>query len=430
MATDQMYELAFAYKKTKLWKSMFDSEVFAVNLPDGEIGYCSVMGLLGEHISLAVYPGAEGYNTFRLLAFSEDDDDSQPDSFQMLSQYCLQCSFENKDFLRPGEAEEVRAYARTHKIALRGSHSYPQFSKYMPYRFPWEFQDETDNGYIIAALQGAIDLFTLLQTQSKEEIGLLDVDEDSETIPLIARNGTRITVTPVPLPPPAEPSYPIPPELSEEEAQPFREMKKKGILECELFQLQQPVMDDEGLAPCFPVMLLCADSREGYLLPVSPADHYAERPETLLNSFMDAVRKSEFCPRAMKVRNNMTLALLEDFCMKTGVLLTVDSNLPELDQMKEYFIHFISQQPGGDPDFDDDDDDDDDDDNDFDIYEDDNGYEVQEVDMEEMFEQLMSLSDGELRSMPKEFVNQLLAMSGFGILPEKLRERLRKIFHR
>ena len=48
MATERMYELAFRYKKAKLWQRMFDSELFAVKLSDGKIGYCSIMGRMGE----------------------------------------------------------------------------------------------------------------------------------------------------------------------------------------------------------------------------------------------------------------------------------------------------------------------------------------------------------------------------------------------
>ena len=43
---EKMYELAFQYKSTKLWQQLYDDELFAVQLDDGEIGYCSIMGAL------------------------------------------------------------------------------------------------------------------------------------------------------------------------------------------------------------------------------------------------------------------------------------------------------------------------------------------------------------------------------------------------
>ena len=57
MFSDKLFELAFIYKKTKLWKMLWDSEIFAVSLPNGEIGYCCVMGAIGEHGALALRTG-------------------------------------------------------------------------------------------------------------------------------------------------------------------------------------------------------------------------------------------------------------------------------------------------------------------------------------------------------------------------------------
>ena len=36
---DSLYDLAFQYKETRLWKKLWDSELFAVKLDDGSIGY-------------------------------------------------------------------------------------------------------------------------------------------------------------------------------------------------------------------------------------------------------------------------------------------------------------------------------------------------------------------------------------------------------
>ena len=44
MYSERLYSLAFAVRKTKLWKTLYDNELFAVSLSNGEIGYCSVMG--------------------------------------------------------------------------------------------------------------------------------------------------------------------------------------------------------------------------------------------------------------------------------------------------------------------------------------------------------------------------------------------------
>ena len=59
MAEDRLYDLAFAFKNTKLWEKLSDLDLFAVRLPGGEIGYCCVMGQMGDHLdsrAIGVWP--------------------------------------------------------------------------------------------------------------------------------------------------------------------------------------------------------------------------------------------------------------------------------------------------------------------------------------------------------------------------------------
>ena len=46
MISERLYELAFAFRKTRLWGFLWESEVFAVRLSGGRIGYVSVQGAL------------------------------------------------------------------------------------------------------------------------------------------------------------------------------------------------------------------------------------------------------------------------------------------------------------------------------------------------------------------------------------------------
>lgn len=68
MASDRLYELAFAYRKTKLWEKIKDSQIFAVKLSDGRIGYLSVMGFGGEYRAIGLYIGEERWNSLCTIA--------------------------------------------------------------------------------------------------------------------------------------------------------------------------------------------------------------------------------------------------------------------------------------------------------------------------------------------------------------------------
>ncbi len=124
MQTEKMYELAFQYRTKRLWTKLYDTELFAVRLTDGEIGYCTVMGMLGEHIALGLYVGAREFECLRQLLCGEVIiRGGEPE----ITQECLQCSFEKKDFLDADELEAARAYARASGRRSCGYNAYPKF---------------------------------------------------------------------------------------------------------------------------------------------------------------------------------------------------------------------------------------------------------------------------------------------------------------
>ena len=457
MATDKMYESAFRYKQTKLWKNMLDTEIFAVRLSDGEIGYCCVMGLLGEHISLALYVGDEGFQSFRELAFRKSDFDfAEPDFASMmdaswaLRQVCLQCSFENRDELTEWDAEEVRRYARAHKIQLRGAHSFPNFSKYARYRMPSEIDAPEDERRICEALDAATALAELLKTKSKADIGLLPVDEDTETLPLLIPGKNGYTVTSAKVPEPWEETYPEPAETDEERVAELRKLRKKGVYACEIIRLPGMLGDEDQYdeddeedeyeyeydedeeeydededdededeeeydddAPFFPAILLCVDVKSGTPVATHPVADYENHPEALRDAFIQTLIDNGVCPRAIKARDEQARVLLSDLCMKAGILLSVDNEIPALDEAKAELMGMLQMGGGL---FDDEDEDDGDDAPDMD--------EAISFVMDEM----MRMSDRELKTLPREVARQILDMAPFGFVPKELQLRLRRLF--
>ena len=52
MTREDLYGAAFRYKKTGLWRKLWDTEMFALKLSDGRIGYINVLGRNGEFCGL------------------------------------------------------------------------------------------------------------------------------------------------------------------------------------------------------------------------------------------------------------------------------------------------------------------------------------------------------------------------------------------
>ena len=173
MITDRLYELAFQYKKTKLWEKIRNLQIFAVKLSDGRTGYISIMGDNGFCHGVCLYIGDEGYWAFRNL-WKEGgcilyDLEYDKEGMELK---CLQCVFEKKDMLSANEYEEIKTYTRSHGMRLAGKYAYPRFQKREPYCLPWELQTEEETDCLCQGLSAAIEMANFLEGTTRNEFYL------------------------------------------------------------------------------------------------------------------------------------------------------------------------------------------------------------------------------------------------------------------
>ena len=64
----ELFAAAGGFREIEPWRWMSDSDVFGVQNPaDKQIGYCCVLGELGEVFGLVVYLGSEGLEQYRKI---------------------------------------------------------------------------------------------------------------------------------------------------------------------------------------------------------------------------------------------------------------------------------------------------------------------------------------------------------------------------
>lgn len=415
MDKSHYYDLAYAFRKAKPWKKIDENELFAVRVPSAAggaetIGYCCLMGRDGEHMALAVYPGAEGFSSYRRLAgnafaFLMESSPITPELFQ---QDCIQCSMEQQDQFTPEDLDEVRAYCKASHAPFRKP--YPQFSRYRPWCMPWAVTEPDDWNAIETALlvvdklgealkktsKVALGLHPILvglhdDTYAPMQIGLFDEpidDGDAVTIPLFSIVDGELKSEQIPLPPYTETVF-APPRVDELSVARLKKGKQKGVFQCEVVRSPMPV---DGEPPYLPALLMTVD-REGLLRSPVMGEGVDYDPTAMLNEFIGYLDGER--PRTIKVRTEETRILLEEFCKKAGIRLQVTDKLDLLDEAMENLQSSIF------PDLDEDDDDD---------FED---VDAEDADIEEVLAMLESLSVEELRQIPGFVMNQLLELSEF-----------------
>ncbi len=398
MYPDRLYELAFAFRKQKLWKTLHDGELFAITLPNGETGYCSVMGWMGEHLALALYVGRLGLDSYRRMQ-EAGSGGLIPLKVQeeLLSQACLQCAFESKDGMYPQELHAVRGYAAAHGIALRGANAFPQFVAYRPGYCPWPVSDEGDMALLAAALEAALAVGEMLRRTDKAELGFQGGPAYGRSVPLLTRCGEGFSWGVQPLPERQPVRYPEPVLKDELLMLRLRKSgKRSGVWVCDVVMLLQAAAEDEVSVPFFPYTLLAADCDTGMGLSTTAVADYAGGAEELLQALGKQMLEHGV-PRQIQVVDARTQSLLKNLAAALKIRLVLQSENALLEELEEDFFNYF----------------------------DDETQEPTEEEIEEFYDVLMKLDDDDFLSMPDELWSQLCSLERQGLLEGDVAKRLR-----
>ena len=165
----KLYEAAIAIKDLGPWEWMLESDVFGFRAPVADrLDFISIMGMRGEHLSVAVYLGDRAVVDF----FRLETSDEPPAVADMLEIPHLQASFEDRDLLE----REDRAIIRQLGFKFRGRQAWPMFRSYRPGFFPW-FVESDEVETLICALDQILDVAPRL----KEDPFLLCAPDDDQS---------------------------------------------------------------------------------------------------------------------------------------------------------------------------------------------------------------------------------------------------------
>ncbi|MCD4844482.1 MAG: hypothetical protein K8R25_08350 [Methanosarcinales archaeon] len=327
-----LYKVAIGFKKLAPWNWMCDSDIFGVKDPvSGEIGYCCIMGAIGEHYALGLYLGSEGlYGLSSILSgdFSESKDEA------LFVQNCLMASFEDRKHLRKQDLRQIKTLG----LKFRGRNAWPLFRNYLPGFFPWYLKSDEVRFLTIALLQAMY-----VSLRFKKDSELLDHPSTNQFFVRVPdKSGENITwedkwLKPTPL------TVGDIPMISIEEATINRLIKarlqREGIWEFDFFYVPT-VLQEKEERPYYPYMSLLVDHDSSFILNFQ-LEKEADCKSTFPVKFADFIERAQVMPDELLVKRLDVYRIMKPISSELGIEINMVESLPAL----EYAQKSIKKSP-------------------------------------------------------------------------------------
>ena len=327
----ELYDAAIEFRKIEPWKWVSETDIFGVQNPKTNgVGYCCIMGEMGEVLAMAVYHGTEGLRGY-LKILNNQVKPEDPDSLHI--QDCLIVMFENKRFV---EKEDIQLINRL-GYKFRGRNAWPVFRSYKPGYFPW-FLRRDEALYMTDALNQAKDVCLRLKENNK----MLHAPQKNQyliRVPEIKDNNIIWK---------DEWRDPAPIKTGDHANEPVDEIRLQriknsvkqvtAVWEIDFFFAPTPIR--EGGRPFFPQAIMIADHDNGFIHDVHLAQAATCRKE-FAEKFISCIEKTSVIPLEILVRKEEVATLLKLYAAGLNIKLSMTKKLQNIDNaVKSMTRHF------------------------------------------------------------------------------------------
>lgn len=327
-----LYDAAIEFRKIEPWKWVKETDIFGVQNPlTGEVGYCCIMGEMGEVLALAVYNGTEGLNGYQQIQKGQVKPED-PDSLHI--QDCLIVMFEDKKFV---EKEDIQLINRL-GYKFKGHNAWPVFRSYKPGYFPW-FLSRDEALYMTDALNQAKDVCLRL----KENNQMLHAPQKNHYLVRVseAKDGNIIWNDEWREPAPVkikDYSYESVDEIRIQRIKNSVKQVSATIWEIDFFFAPTPVREDGR--PFFPQAIMIADHDTGFIHDVHLAQADKCQKE-FSEKFLLCMENTLVVPMEILVRKEDVAKLLEPYTSRLNIKLSKTKKLQNVDNaIKSMTRHF------------------------------------------------------------------------------------------
>lgn len=297
---------------------------------DGEIGFVSVLGFLGEHFGVSLYPNPRALYDF--WALEEAGPEINPVALLEIPQ--LQASFEDRDQLENRDRKVIKDLG----LKFRGRKEWPMFRNYRPGFLPWFLEAEEAR-----SLTEALEQLLEVAPRFREDRSLLVPEHEGSYLVRVAhqQGPPRIWEDTVMEVSPPEPVT-IQVEMDPGALESLQSLPQStNEFEMDLFMFPAPIQGEKGTRPVLPYMLLTVDARTGMVVGTDLLEPVPSL-EAMWGSVPLAVTRQlaglGLTPGQLTVGSELLFALLQPLAEASGFELELVHYLPALYEAREALL--------------------------------------------------------------------------------------------
>lgn len=325
----RLYALMAEVKTLEPWEWMYESDVFAVQDPEsGKLHFVSVMGNLGEHLSVAVYLGVLAFQ--RLLDFAANADNNASGE-ELLEIAHLQASFEDRQELDSQDRDVIKQLG----LKFRGRMAWPLFRSYRAGFAPWLLEAEEVRILTLALEQ-------LLDVAPRFGDGEMDFpDEEEGYLVRVLEDGVwQDRVMSLPHPEPESINIEIP----KSDADAMRRLRRgRNAFEVDLFLIPGAIGDRRS-RPQMAYIFMVVDKQSGAILAGEPLHVETTFPDMLAEvpkRFVEVCLRVQGIPGEIHVTSERVEWLLSSLSSMMDARFRRVRRLPALDNARNAMLQFF-----------------------------------------------------------------------------------------
>jgi hypothetical protein len=331
-----LYEAAITFRDAAPWQWMDDTQVFGVQDPESaQIGYCCIMGELGEHFALAAYRGSEGLDGLWRMRTAWDTGIRDP--MEILSlQDCLMASFEDRGQLHRRDLDQIRALG----LKFRGRNAWPLFRSYRPGYEPW-FLTAPEARFLTLCLAQALGVAERVRQNPRL------LPQPAPRAPMLVRVPERrgdewdwndTLQRPAPAPRPEAVPLPL---LDEARLRRLRELPaSRGVLELDYFYTNTAIKGENDERPYFPHLVLGVDAASGMPLGFKLASP-SQVPALLVEVLLEVMEGMGMRPARIRIQREEAAAVLKPVTDRLRIRLGRARRLPAVEAARGELAAFL-----------------------------------------------------------------------------------------